>query len=784
MNHFFYRILLALLFLGFSLALWAQPEPCEEPVMTPFCDSVSGSACVICDIDGFTGVNNGGSSGEAPPGFCTSTVHNGRWIAFIAGSESLTIRLSVANCQSGWGLELGIYAGNDCSNFQLVSNCDGSVNENTSAIFTTNAPLTIGQYYYIVMDGNNGDVCEWTFEVLEGSTQVNALTTSGIVSGELETCPSKLYEYVTTAELGATEFQWTVDGTVVQDNGSNVLEQRWQNDGTYELCVTAFNACDGAPQTCQTVEVVSPEPTLFDEKICIDESFVVNDTIELNTTGNYEFVYPAADGCDSTVLVDLEVIESTFTEVTANICEGDDIFIGDTPYFEAGQYTEVLQNVVSCDSTVTLNLSIIICEMEGTIGEIPVLCFGESSGQLNFEVTDGTPPFNYTWERLGGTQTGNGTLSNVNEMVNLSGLVSGTYLVTFNDAFGNDLILVEAVTEPPVLSAELVVSDFNGVNVSCFEALDGSLEILPSGGSLPYEYAWNTGNNTIAISDLPAGDYSVTITDKFDCNVVLSQTLTEPNPLDFNALFTHPNCDGLETGALQVLDVSGGRGAYLFDYSGNGFVTEQAFENLPEGTYTLTVQDENGCQADTTAAIIAPIIPVIDLGDDLQIFLGDEVTLDIESNISLEDILWSSEGELTCVDCPNPVIRPFDTTVYSVEVVSEDGCVTEDLVTVNVDKRRRVVVPTAFSPNQDGVNDYFGIAGGPEVSNIRSFQVFSRWGEEIFSEMDFLPNDSKFAWDGFYKFRPAQNGVYVWWAELEFIDGEVLVYQGTVTLLK
>ncbi|MFK7908312.1 MAG: hypothetical protein AB8B69_24495, partial [Chitinophagales bacterium] len=481
MNHFFYKPLIVLLLLGCSVALLAQPQPCgDPPVMTPFCSSTSVNACVICDIDGFTGVNNGGSSGEAPPGFCTSTVHNGRWIAFIAGSESLKIRLSVANCQSGWGLELGIYAGTNCSNFQLVSNCNGSVNENTSAIFESNTPLTIGQYYYIVMDGNNGDVCEWTFDVLEGSTEVSALTTSGIISGELETCPSKLYEYATTGELGATEFQWTVDGAVVQDNGSNTFAQRWQNDGTYELCVTAFNACDGAPQTCQTVEVVSPEPTLFDEKICIDESFVVNDTIELNVTGNYEFVYPAADGCDSTVLVELEVIESTFTEVTANICEGDNIFIGDTPYFEVGQYTEVLQNVVSCDSTVTLNLGIVICEMKGAINEVPLVCFGEASGQLNFEVTEGTPPFNYTWERLGATQTGNGTLNNVNELVNLSGLLPGTYLITFNDSFGNDLILVEAVTEPPILTAEFTALDFNGVNVSCFEATDGGLEIAAS----------------------------------------------------------------------------------------------------------------------------------------------------------------------------------------------------------------------------------------------------------------------------------------------------------------
>ncbi len=136
MNHSSYRPLFWAIFLCCSLVVSAQPLPCENPpTMTPLC----ADACIICDIDGFTGVNNGGASGEAPPGFCTSTVHNGRWIAFIAGSEDLVIELSVANCQDTppEGLELGIYEGNNCDNFNLITECDGSVDENTSAIFTT-----------------------------------------------------------------------------------------------------------------------------------------------------------------------------------------------------------------------------------------------------------------------------------------------------------------------------------------------------------------------------------------------------------------------------------------------------------------------------------------------------------------------------------------------------------------------------------------------------------------------------------------------------------------------
>ncbi|MEM9836029.1 MAG: hypothetical protein AAF828_05980, partial [Bacteroidota bacterium] len=98
----------------FAFVLAAQPESCAgNPEMTTDCRD----ACIICDIDGFTGRNTGNASGTLPPGFCTFITHNPRWIAFIAGSENLTIRIDVSNCILGDGLEIGIYSGDDCNNF-------------------------------------------------------------------------------------------------------------------------------------------------------------------------------------------------------------------------------------------------------------------------------------------------------------------------------------------------------------------------------------------------------------------------------------------------------------------------------------------------------------------------------------------------------------------------------------------------------------------------------------------------------------------------------------------
>ena len=96
---------------------------------------------------------------------------------------------------------------------------------------------------------------------------------------------------------------------------------------------------------------------------------------------------------------------------------------------------------------------------------------------------------------------------------------------------------------------------------------------------------------------------------------------------------------------------------------------------------------------------------------------------------------------------------------------------------------RDVFVPNAFSPNQDGVNDQLVIYGGPEVALIRNFRVFNRWGDLIFERSSLFPNSSSDTWDGRFQGEILDSGVFVWSAEIEFIDGVVIPYRGDVLLL-
>jgi len=110
----------------------AQPLPCgPNPAMTSSCET----ACVICNIDGFSGVNNLTAQGQGFPEFCTTQYNNMQYIAFIAGSENLTIRVDVGSCIGGvQSLEVGFFQSDDCQNFTPITDCDTDIQSNQSQV--------------------------------------------------------------------------------------------------------------------------------------------------------------------------------------------------------------------------------------------------------------------------------------------------------------------------------------------------------------------------------------------------------------------------------------------------------------------------------------------------------------------------------------------------------------------------------------------------------------------------------------------------------------------------
>ena len=372
----FYILFLVLFFYTNIPSLLAQPQPCveENPEMTSTCEE----ACIICDIDGFTGRHESSEAGVLPNDFCTFVVHNAQWISFQAGSVNLRIRLSVSNCELGSGLEMTIYKSVDCTSFEQVSACRGGMNgpvvAGTPAEFENTEPLVVGQFYYLAMDGAFGDNCDWTFEVVEGSTELAPLTITAPILGTGEVCPDVVHTYTTEPESGAVLFDWTVDDQPVGDNTQSTLEYAFEEIGIHTLCVTARNACDEAQPSCRTILVTTIPPTRMEEKICEGDNFEVADTI-LNSTGFFEFQLVTEEGCDSLVLVDLEAVPASTTDLgRINICEGDALTIGEVSFSETDVYTQVLPNFLGCDSTVIIDLFVVVCNIQGAVEAQDALC--------------------------------------------------------------------------------------------------------------------------------------------------------------------------------------------------------------------------------------------------------------------------------------------------------------------------------------------------------------------------------------------------------------------------
>ena len=137
-----------------------------------------------------------------------------------------------------------------------------------------------------------------------------------------------------------------------------------------------------------------------------------------------------------------------------------------------------------------------------------------------------------------------------------------------------------------------------------------------------------------------------------------------------------------------------------------------------------------------------------------------------------------------CGDCLSFTVQPLTTTNYSITITDDNGCAQTEEITIFVNRPHEVFIPNVFSPNGDGNNDILTILGGKDIEKIHSFLIFNRWGENVFEVYDFPPNDSGFGWNGYDRGKVYNAQVFTYFAEVEFIDGEVVLFQGDVTLMR
>ncbi len=290
------------------------------------------------------------------------------------------------------------------------------------------------------------------------------------------------------------------------------------------------------------------------------------------------------------------------------------------------------------------------------------------------------------------------------------------------------------------------------------------------------------------IINLP-GIYTLMVTDPINgCTVEDEMTVTSSLLTGFSFEMTEPDCL-TSAGTITFTGQQGGTPPYLYSVDGLVFSSQTVFDNLPPGAYSLTVQDDAGCEISEDAVI--PLFQPfeVSLDPEITVSLGEEIHLVPLLTLPINEIsnfIWSPAEGLSCTDCLDPFLLPTQNNIYQIEVIDSNGCSAIASVSIMVKEPNiNVFVPNVFSPNGDGINDLFFIFANEKLVVIVSqFHIFSRWGETVFENFDFPPNDVEHGWDGTHRSKSLDSGVFTWFAEIVLVNGETKMFQGDVTIIK
>ncbi|MGK0363194.1 MAG: gliding motility-associated-like protein [Saprospiraceae bacterium] len=328
--------------------------------------------------------------------------------------------------------------------------------------------------------------------------------------------------------------------------------------------------------------------------------------------------------------------------------------------------------------------------------------------------------------------------------------------------------------------------------------------VIPAGFTASYQ--WFFGEDAIpAIANTP-GPHEV-LYESFGTKSILLQITTEEGcivtqvrdifieaccPPDANLDIqldetVDPLCADEATGSVTVSGI-GGVPAYQYSLDGINFQQGSMFSFVPAGDFEIFIVDKKGCLDSIDVLLNDPPPLIVDAGEDFTIDLGETVELNgslISSDSPTGDPMWTPsdniiEDSLTY----SPLLLPFGTMTYTLTVIDELGCTDLDTTTVFVIPIRPVYVPNAFTPNEDGINDFFTLYGGAGATSVRYLRVFNRWGGLVYENTDFSLNQEALGWDGYYRGKRLGTDVFAYVAEVEFIDGVTLLLKGDISLVR
>lgn len=742
-----------------------EPQEIFTPTIIDFsCDQPTGSVTVFP-----SGTQNGFGIAWSDDPSETSTFRDnlaaGTYIFTITdGNGCMKIDSAILEQNIGIQPDTFFVTGIDCS-----GDMDGTITVDV---------IGQGDYEYAWEgpDGPINDMDETITGLGSGTYYVTVMDEEGCVA--VDSVELLAAEVVTVTPLNTLpSCNGESDGSIslIVDGGTQPYDYNWEDaPGNETEVLPAINAGFYAVTVTDSLGCSVETIVELEDQVTIDISINILQDIACSgdSTGVVEVVMsggPIDDGMYGTI----------FSNGEGNLFQANST---DTAFLLPSGMNQVIVFDATCADTLDFELTEPSpIEINQTLTEITdASCFGICDGEVTLLVEGGTGDYDFVWQ-----QTGN--------MTNMeTGLCAGWQVIEITD--DNLCVQLDSVFINQPDSLVLEVDLFSTFSPSCNEDAEGQITVEYTGGNVgPVVYTWtdNVSDDDVAIN-LSNGEYFITVTDIMGCTDTTSHFIQSSPPI--SAEIPTPEeiiCFGDQT-CITVGDlVTGGTGeGYRFQINNSFLFPIDSCVNVFAGEYDISVVDSEGCAFDTTIIISQPSELLASLGDDIEVSLGDSLAfLEVQLNQSfiIDTIMWMGDFPFICIDpdCQRIQIFPTADGTFSVVAVSADGCIAEDEVNIIIDDERKVYFPNTFTPNSDGINDRFQVFTGFGVEEILLLQVFDRWGNKMYDERNLSPNPGGVGgWDGSFNGQLLDPGVYVYRAEISFIDGRTIPYSGSITLIK
>lgn len=757
------KILLTTIIGLFTLGVYGQP-PCGS---SPAAGNTCINATPICDLNGYCGNTAGTYSADdwgsigAPigcgflgleqcpgtgvyAGFCGS-IENNSFLSFTASATSVSIDVWVNNCNGIEGVQIMIFSTANCADDITSHFCDQVAPTGPTPTPINANGLTIGETYYIMVDGFAGEVCDYTFAVNDGSgilvpVQVSPSSTTVCV-GE-------------TVDLEATEgdgtYTWNASPDLSSTSGSIVTVTPPATPGTYTYTVNSASGNSNCPSSASATATIIVEAcggctvtANNDGPFCSGSNLTTNLTASAIPGATYSWTGPGGftSNDQNPTTVSIPSAPGNYDYIVEADDNGDictsttTVVVNDTPNADAGSS----QTITCLLSDVTLNGSSTSTDV-GYSWSGPGIVSGGSTL---------TPSVD---------QAGQYTLTVTNQT---TGCSSEAVVEVLEDTDQPNIDAGVDLTIP--CNANEVQANANSTTPNA--AFSWSGPVIVSGGNTSTPTFGGAGTYTLTVTDPSNG-----CTNTADIEVGLTDPITDVN------ITVNPTICADNNGSIEINNITGGTAPFEYFINNDGPYTDNSFGDLPAGFYDIEVQDVNGC------TFLVPNVE-IDGYPGIENVAYSTTAADCEENngsLKINEIFGgTSPFEITYNGSilQDSTLYEIGEGTYNVLVQDDNGC--EYIVVAQIPLSQvseNLYIPNVLTPNNDNSNDVWFVTG----DCIKSFEceILNRWGNVVYESNDIID-----AWDGTdLSGNKLSQGVYFYKIIFTGVDNEKNQLHGFIHL--